>query len=197
MADPTAEASAGIEPAPASSNTRVGEPAALALAAASGIIYWLGFTQAPFVPLAFVSLVPLLVALRGRSGFRAFRLGWLFGTLANAGGFYWIVGMLRTFSGFPTAVCALFSGLLYVAQGLQFALLAWLIACGDARRVPRVVSVPAALAAVELCFPLLFPTYTTNSLQGVLGWRFKPWTSADRSCWGCSSCCRTLRSSRR
>src|SRR5687767_9546596 len=87
------------------------EWAAAGLAALSGALYFLGFAGFEVWPLALVSLVPLLIALRGRSGWRAMRLGWLMGFVTNAGGFYWIVPMLRTFSGFPTAVCALFSTL--------------------------------------------------------------------------------------
>src|SRR4051812_43187656 len=85
------------------------ERAALALAALSGTMYFLGFAGFEVWPLALLSGIPLLFALRGRTGWRAIRLGWLMGTVTNAGGFYWIVAMLKTFSGFPTFICALFS----------------------------------------------------------------------------------------
>lgn len=55
------------------------------------------------------------------------RLGWITGTVLGAGGFYWIVGMLKTFSGFPTALCIVFASLLWAGQGLQFAAFAWVI----------------------------------------------------------------------
>jgi apolipoprotein N-acyltransferase len=93
------------------------------------------------------------------------RLGWLTGFVLGAGGFYWIVGMLKTFSGFPTALCILFALVLWAAQGLQYGVFAWLLARLDRRGVSRMVSAPLMLAAVELTFPLLFPWYTANSLH--------------------------------
>ncbi|MEI8256721.1 MAG: hypothetical protein WCJ30_13685 [Deltaproteobacteria bacterium] len=137
------------------------------LAALSGTLYFLGFAGFDIWPLSLISFVPLLFALRGRSGGRAFALGWLMGTVTNAGGFYWIVTMLRTFSGFRVMVCIAFSSLLWAAQGLQFAFFAWFVARADQRKIPRILSVPAVLGALELCFPLLFPSYTANSLHSV------------------------------
>jgi apolipoprotein N-acyltransferase len=163
-----ASVDAPVDRALSAPGTIVGEPAAFGLAALSAAMYFLGFTGFDIWPLALVSMVPLLVALRGRSGWRALRLGWLMGTIANAGGFHWVVGMLKTFSGFPTPLCFSFSLLLDAAQGLEFAVFAWLIARADGRGFSRWLTVPATLAALELAFPLLFPTYTANSLQTVL-----------------------------
>jgi len=141
------------------------ERSALLLAVLSGVLYFLGFAAFEVLPFAFISLAPLLVALRGREGWKAVRLGWLTGTVLGAGGFYWIVGMLKTFSGFPTALCIVFASLLWAGQGLQFAAFAWVVSRLDRRNVPRMLSAPLALAAVELTFPLLFPWYTANSLH--------------------------------
>ncbi len=141
------------------------ERAASALAILAGGLYFGGFAGFEVVPFAFVSLTPLLLALRGRSGWAAFRLGWLTGTVLVSGGFYWIAGMLKSFSGFPFAVCVLLALLLWSAQGLQYGLFAWLVTRADEKAFPRMASVPAALAAVELCFPVLFPYYTANSLH--------------------------------
>jgi apolipoprotein N-acyltransferase len=141
------------------------ERAALACAVFSGLAIFLGFAGKEIYPLAFVSLAPLLVALRGRTGWRAMRLGWVTGFVAVAGGFSWIVGMLKTFSGFPTPLCVLFASLLWIAQGLQYGLLAWLVSKADARNLPRLLAVPLLAAGVELVFPLLFPWYLSNSLH--------------------------------
>lgn len=145
----------------------VRERYALGLAALSGVAYFLGFASFEITPLALVSMAPLLVALRGRTGWAALRLGWLMGFVAIAGGFYWIAGMLKTFSGFPTVLCIALASLLWAAQGLQFGVMAWLIARADTRGLPRLVSAPLALGAVELAFPVLFPWYTSNSLHRV------------------------------
>ena len=146
------------------------ERSALGLSFLGGLFYWLGFATKESWPaglavFAFVSFVPLLIALRGRTGWRAIRLGWIFGTVACTGGFYWITEMLKTFSGFPMALCIVFSLFLWAGTGIIFAVFAWIIARSDARDVPRLVSVPLALAASEMVVPVLFPWYTANSLH--------------------------------
>ncbi|MBI5517453.1 MAG: apolipoprotein N-acyltransferase [Deltaproteobacteria bacterium] len=137
----------------------------LALAVLAGVLYFLGFAGFEVWPFAFVSQVPFLLALRGRQGWSAFRLGWLTGTVFVGGGFFWIAGMLKTFSGFPLPLCVLLAAILWAAQGLQHGAFAWLVARADARGWPRLLTVPAALAATELAFPVLFPWYTANSLH--------------------------------
>lgn len=140
---------------------------ARALAVLAGTLYFLGFAGFEIWPLSLVSLVPLLVALRGRTGAQGFRLGWLMGTVTVGGGFYWIAPMLKTFSGFPLPLCVLFAAILWSFQGLQFGFMAWLITRADARGMSRLLSVPAAVATSELVFPVLFPWYTANSLHAV------------------------------
>jgi apolipoprotein N-acyltransferase len=163
---PDADATSSAREQPAGPWIRHGLVATL-LAALSGTLYFLGFAGFEIWPLSLVSLVPLLLALRGRAGFRAFALGWLMGFVTNAGGFYWIVSMLKTFSGFRTILCILFSSLLWAGQGLQFGFFAWFVARADQWKARRLLSVPAALGAHELAFPLLFPSYTSNSLHNV------------------------------
>lgn len=164
MSEPTPRPPALLRPHP-TVRAVMRERWALACAVFSGLAIFLGFAGKEVYPLAFVSLAPLLVALRGRSGWRAFRLGWVTGSVAVAGGFSWIVGMLQTFSGFPTALCVLFASLLWVAQGLQYGVLAWLVSRADARNLSRLVAVPLLAAGVEMVFPLLFPWYLANSLH--------------------------------
>ncbi len=138
---------------------------ALAWAVVSGLLLWLGFAGRDILPCALVSMAPLLVAIRGRSGWNAFRTGWLMGFVATAGGFWWITGMLQTFSGFPMPLCVLFATLLWASTGLPFGVLAWLVSRADQRNLPRMVSVPLAFAAAELTIPALFPWYLAASLH--------------------------------
>ncbi len=140
---------------------------ALGLAVVSGLMMWLGFAGVEIHVCALASMAPLLVALRGRSGWNAFRTGWLMGFVGTAGGFWWITGMLQTFSGFPLALCVLFATLLWASTGFAFGVLAWVVTRADARNVPRLVSAPLALAAVELVIPALFPWYLAASLHDV------------------------------
>lgn len=169
MTEPAEPRPSPAEPAgPASAPALRSVPndrAALGLAVATGLFMWLGFAGKDILPCAFVSLAPVLVALRGRSGWAAFRLGWLAGFVGTAGGFSWIVGMLQSFSGFPLPLCVLFAALLWLSTGFPFGVLAWVVTKADARGVPRLVSVPLALAAVEMTIPALFPWYLAASLH--------------------------------
>ena len=168
LAVPPADLSAPApSPSPPTSPPLVTLPVALALSASSGLCYFLGFPGFDRWPLALVSLTPLLLAIRGRTPGASFRLGWLMGTITNAGGFYWIVSMLRTFSGFPTAVCLGIAAIMYVVQGFFFATWAWLVSRAQRTGYSTLLAAPAALGAIELAFPQLFPSYTANSLHTV------------------------------
>src|SRR5512140_1483873 len=78
---------------------------AYALAVLTGLLYFLAFPGIDLWPLSFVALVPLIVALRGQTPRRAAGLGWMSGFTMTMTGFYWLLGMLKTFSGFPTVIC--------------------------------------------------------------------------------------------
>src|SRR5215813_13022713 len=58
---------------------------ALALAALAGLLYWAAQPPLALGSLAFVALVPLLLAVRGGGPWRALALGWLAGTIACNG----------------------------------------------------------------------------------------------------------------
>ena len=60
------------------------------LIALSGLLLALAFPPLPTGPLAWVALVPFLVAIEGSSPGRAARLGYLFGLLYHLGVLYWI-----------------------------------------------------------------------------------------------------------
>jgi apolipoprotein N-acyltransferase len=94
----------------------------------SGVLYCLGFAGFDIWPLALIAFVPLLIALEGTTPTLALRLGLLAGTAMNVGGFYWLMGMLKTFSGFPTPVCMLFVLIICTFQGGRSAFTAWLYA---------------------------------------------------------------------
>ncbi len=104
--------------APASaSEERRGFPLRAAVAypaaALSGLLYFLAFPGMEVWPLAFVALVPLILALRQQTPRRALLLGWLAGLVMTMLGFYWLIEMLEVFSGFPLPLCVLFMTLLW------------------------------------------------------------------------------------
>jgi apolipoprotein N-acyltransferase len=127
------------------------------LAIASGLLYFLAFPGVDLWPLGFVGLVPLIVALRGQSPRRALWLGWLAGFTMTMCGFYWLLNMLETFSGFPLPLCVLFMAILCAYQAGRIGLLGWLYARAERHGWPPALAFAVAFAASEQAFPLLFP----------------------------------------
>jgi apolipoprotein N-acyltransferase len=129
------------------------------LALVSGGLYFAAFPGVDVWPLAFVALVPLIVALEGQTARRGLWLGWVAGFTMTMVGFYWLLEMLRVFSGFPAPLCVLFMSLLCAYQAGRMALTGWLSARAATRGWPLGVTFPLAFATGEFAFPLLFPWY--------------------------------------
>lgn len=139
---------------------------ALAAAAGSGLLYFLAFPGIDAWPLGFVALAPLIVALRGQTPRRAAWLGWVAGFVMTMCGFYWLLEMLETFSGFPKALCLVFMAILCAYQAGRIALLGWLSARAEQRGWPFGLAFGVAFAGSEVAFPLLFPwTYAATVHQ--------------------------------
>ncbi|APR86479.1 Apolipoprotein N-acyltransferase [Minicystis rosea] len=132
---------------------------AYALAVLSGVMYFLGVPGVNVWPMAFVTLVPLLVALRGRAPRDAAKLGLVAGFVASLLGFHWLYGMFQRFSGLPGPACALLMIAMCAYQGGRLAFTAWLTARADARGWPGAIAFVLASTTAELVYPLLFPWY--------------------------------------
>jgi len=132
---------------------------AYALSVLSGFLYFVAFPGIDVWPVAFVALVPLIVALRDQPTRRATGLGWAAGFTMTMAGFYWLLEMLRTFSGFPTVVCIGFMAILCAYQGGRIALMGWLYGRATVRGWPAAPVFACAFVASELLYPLLFPWY--------------------------------------
>ena len=133
----------------------------LGLSILSGVLLFLAVPGFDLWPLMFVAMVPQLwVARAAATPRRAFLYGWLTGTIANAGGFYWMDGLLEKFGHMP-AVEALPIMLLLVAyQGLAFALLSWLVRRAvDLTGRPLALLAPLVMVTIELLVPQIFPYY--------------------------------------
>jgi apolipoprotein N-acyltransferase len=129
------------------------------LAFASGFLYFLAFPGIDVWPISFVALAPLIVALRGQSARRSAGLGWLAGFTMTMFGFYWLLEMLRTFSGFGTPLCMVFMAILCAYQAGRIALCGWLYGRAASRGWPPAPVFALAFVTSELVFPLLFPWY--------------------------------------
>lgn len=137
----------------------------------SGLLYFVAFPGVDVWPLAFVALVPLIVAVRGQTPRRAALMGWVAGFTMTMCGFYWLLEMLRTFSGFGTPLCLVFMAILCGYQAGRVALAGWLAARSEGRGWPAGPAFVLAFLASELVFPLLFPwTYaaTVHQLPSLL-----------------------------
>ncbi len=136
---------------------------AAALALLCSLFYWGAFPTDPAHDkgglLAFIAYVPFFFAIRGQTPKRAAQLGLLSGTVMNVGGFYWLLDMLKTFSGFPTALCALFVLIVATYQGGRMALTGWLIRRAELRGYGFQLAATLAFIASEVAFPVLFPWY--------------------------------------
>jgi apolipoprotein N-acyltransferase len=133
----------------------------------SGLLYWLAFPGIDAWPLAFVAWVPLIVATRGQTVRRATLLGWVSGITMNVAGFWWLQGMLSTFSGFPAALCFLFLLIVCAFQGGRIALQGWLYGRATARGWPHAPVFAGAFAASELLYPVLFPWFFAATVHQV------------------------------
>jgi apolipoprotein N-acyltransferase len=138
-------------------------------AVAGGVLAFLGYVGFDQFYLEWICLVPILWAISGQTPRRAFFLGWVAGTVGHAGGFYWIVTMLRQFADapWPLAIGGLL--LLAAANGLVFAVWAWAtrLICRDTRWSIAWVS-PAVWTAVEKFLPQVFPNYLGASQYKLL-----------------------------
>ncbi len=132
---------------------------AIAGAILSGVLYFVAFAGFDQWWLTFVCLVPLYIALRGQPTRRAVFLSFLTGLAMNLGGFYWLVNMLKTFSGFPIPLCVLFVVIICSYQALRLAFMGWLYGRAANRGWPVPFVFAGAFAVSELVFPLLFPWY--------------------------------------
>jgi apolipoprotein N-acyltransferase len=129
------------------------------LAFGTGILYFLAFPGIDLWPLAFVTWVPLLVAMHGRGAREALGLAWISGFTMTFVGFYWMLEMLRTFSGFPTLACVAIMLMLALYQGGRIALFGYLANRLELRGWWRGPSLALAFVVSEAAYPLLFPWY--------------------------------------
>lgn len=131
----------------------------------SGLLYYAAFPPVDFWPAALLVWFPFRIALEGRTPRQALKMGLVTGTVMVFMGFYWLVGMLQIFSGFPIVACLFFALVVCTYQGGRFALLSWLFARTSLRGYNGNLAFACAFIASELAYPLLFPWYfgvTTN-----------------------------------
>jgi apolipoprotein N-acyltransferase len=137
----------------------------LLLSCVSGVMLFMSFPTYDHWPLAWVALVPLLVAVQHSKPWGAFGWGALMGLVTNVGGFYWIFGLLKDFAKMSDAIATPITGLLCGYQGLLFGF--WAAAMAALRRrwpsLPLWAAAIPTFVALEFVTPFIFPWYLGNS----------------------------------
>jgi apolipoprotein N-acyltransferase len=132
---------------------------AFALSTLSGCLWFLAVTPFDFSALAWIAAVPMLMAVDRTANFRhALFLGWWAGVVETAGGFYWLIDVMRRFADFPwIGAAAVF--LLFCATRAIIFLLFTAVVCAVRRRMklPMTVLAPLVMVSSELVVPQLFP----------------------------------------
>src|SRR6202789_2091891 len=96
---------------------------ALALSTLSGCLWFLAVTPFDFSALAWIAAIPMFMAIERAGSFRrALFLGWWAGLIETAGGFYWLIDVMRRFADFPWIGSAPLFLLFCAARALIFLL---------------------------------------------------------------------------
>ncbi|HEY6084231.1 MAG TPA: hypothetical protein VIU63_02480, partial [Nitrospira sp.] len=94
----------------------------IVLAIASGLLLPFCFPKFDAGLLAWIALIPLHLALDGMSKWRAFRLGWVTGTIGFTGIMAWVVTAMNTYGKVPLLISYAVMLLLTTYLGLFVAL---------------------------------------------------------------------------
>lgn len=140
---------------------------ALLLMLASGILCPVAFAGIDIWPLAFISFVPMIIALHNKPPKQAFLMSLFMGMVSMTIGFYWLVGMLEMFSGFSMLWCILFATIIWLHKAGMFALCGWLYARASQLGYRNGLVFSIAYVISELVYPLLFPWYFAAALHQV------------------------------
>jgi apolipoprotein N-acyltransferase len=156
---PTAKTAAkAAPPPPLAWSTRLG---ALGLATLSGILLFTSCASFDMWWNAWFALVPTLWLIdRADTPRRAMLAAWWCGIVANAGGFYWIIGLLERFAHLPWIAAAGLFLLLSAYQAVVFLLFGRVVhRLRRTTNLPMVVIAPLTMVAFELVVPMIFPWY--------------------------------------
>jgi apolipoprotein N-acyltransferase len=132
---------------------------ALALSTLSGCLWFLAVTPFDLSALAWIAAVPMFMAIERTPSFRrALFLGWWAGLVETAGGYYWLIDVMRRFADFPWIGAAAVFLLFCASRAIIFLLFtAAVLAIRRRGRVPMTLLAPIAMVSCELLVPQLFP----------------------------------------
>lgn len=128
---------------------------AMAAAILGGLLFSVPFQWTQLAWLQWVSVLPLLWAMRKQSADRAFWLGWVFGFSATMLGYDHLIFTIVRFGGFHWAYGGLIVTLFSALTAFSFALFGWLTRRITPNGNPLIVA--AIWTGIELIYPNLFP----------------------------------------
>ena len=132
---------------------------ALGLSTLSGCLWFLAVTPFDLSALAWIAAVPMFMAIERTASFRvALFLGAWAGLVETAGGYYWLIDVMRRFADFPWIGAAAVFLLFCASRAIIFLLFtAAALAIRKRIRVPMTLLAPIAMVSCELLVPQLFP----------------------------------------
>jgi apolipoprotein N-acyltransferase len=137
----------------------------------TSLLLVLSFPLADLGGLAFVALVPLLLALRTAPPREAARLGFVAGAAFFGGLLYWLTGVMTRYGGLPVVAGAAILALLVAYLSIYVALFAAIVAAGVARLGPAgYLAAPFVWTGLELLRGRLLTGFPWGTL-GATQWR--------------------------
>ncbi len=135
------------------------------LSSISGVLFAVTFMVQYSGIVSWFLLIPLLVAIKDKSPRGALALGTLAGTVTNSLGFYWLIGTLSRFGGFPFPVSLVFLLMLSAFTGLSFGIFSYLttkLRLLKRRGIASALAIASIWTSIEFFFPFLFPYTIAN-----------------------------------
>lgn len=139
----------------------------LLLALFSGLLIALAFPLPGLTPLAWIALIPLLIALEDQTPKAGFRLGFITGFVAYCGLLYWVTIVMTDYGKLPFVVSVALWWCLAAWLAVFYGATAWVAVLGKQRGCKWVVLFPLAWVAADY-------------LRGILLTGF-PWTMLGHS----------------
>ncbi|MGE3260022.1 MAG: apolipoprotein N-acyltransferase, partial [Geobacter sp.] len=136
----------------------------LLLALVSGLLIALSFPLPGISPLAWVALIPLLIALEGQSPAAGFRLGFITGFTAYCGLLYWVTIVMTDYGNLPWLVSVALWWCLAAWLAAFYGLTAWAAALGKQRGCKWVLLFPLAWVGADYLRSILLTGFPWTML---------------------------------
>jgi len=137
---------------------------ALLLALLSGLLIALSFPLPGWSPLAWIALIPLLIALEGQSSRSAFRLGFVTGLCAYAGLLYWVIIVMTDYGHLPLFASIPLWLLLSAWLALFYGLASWTAVLGKQQGVKWVLLLPLVWVGADYLRSMLLTGFPWTML---------------------------------